>query len=159
MFFAIALFLAVLAVILFFSRQKQESDTKRLEKRNYEAYLSKFDPKKNLTKLAPAYTKVAGTGYKNDDTGVERPKIIAQTKVGEMLMLIPDPTNRFDPDAVKVVRLNGEQIGFLDMDTAVEIKSRLERGSLVESRIVSIQGSKEKPEVLIEVQKYSRRQK
>jgi restriction system protein len=58
------------------------------------------------------FTKVAGVTFNNDD-GSRRQTIIARCSVGEQLVLVRDPSNRFDAGAVKVMRSNGEQLGFL----------------------------------------------
>jgi HIRAN domain len=57
------------------------------------------------------FAKVHGVSYKNDD-GSSRQKIISRCKVGEELDIIPEPTNRHDPGAMKVCRKNGEQLGY-----------------------------------------------
>ena len=98
------------------------------------------------------YTKIAGTRYKNDD-GSERQNFIAEAQVGEPLMLVPQLDNPFDEDAVKVLRLNGQQLGFLNTDLAMEIKSRLMKKIRVEAEIVEISGDAHK-EVQIALQAY-----
>jgi HIRAN domain len=57
------------------------------------------------------FAKVHGVSYNNDD-GSSRQKIISRCKVGEELDIIPEPTNRYNPDAMKVCRKNGEQLGY-----------------------------------------------
>jgi hypothetical protein len=39
--------------------------------------------------------------------------IIKACSVGEVIELVPEPDNRYDSDAVKVCRQNGEQLGYL----------------------------------------------
>jgi hypothetical protein len=126
------------------------------EQRIWDDYIRQFDPERNKLPLPPEYTKVAGVTYQNTDTGEDRQKIIGKLKNGERLLLIPDELNQFDREAVKVVRLNGEQIGFLNADLAIEIKSRLKAGSRVDARVVSITGEIPKG-VNIELVKYSRK--
>ena len=53
------------------------------------------------------FTKVAGVTFEG------RRRIIARCIIGEPLTLLRDPTNKFDPGAIKVVRANGEQLGFI----------------------------------------------
>jgi hypothetical protein len=72
------------------------------------------------------------------------------------LILAPDFMNKFDRDAMKVLRLNGEQLGFLEADLALEIKSRLQRRTLVEAKISAIREGKENIKtVTLELQRYS----
>jgi hypothetical protein len=55
---------------------------------------------------------VAGVSFDNDD-GSSRQTIISSCKPGETLRLIREPDNKFDPRAIKVVRGNGRQVGYL----------------------------------------------
>lgn len=169
----VILVIAVLALILIFSmsgdqkapsnakknkasKNKEKTSQKKEEEKLYQYYLSRFDPQYSV-RMAPIVTPVAGVRYKNDDTQVERQSIIRKCKIGEKLMLIPDELNKFDRDAIKVVRLNGEQIGFLNTDLALEIKARLQQRLRVDVSIKSITEEKGIREVDIEMIKYSRR--
>jgi hypothetical protein len=129
------------------------------EDKLYEAYLSQFDKSKAEIKLPPIHTKVAGVAYRNLD-GTQRQDIIQGMKVGEKLLLVPEPTNPHDKDAIQVVRLTGEVIGYLEMDLALEIKSRLLRKTLVEALVVDIRADKQNVrQVVIELQRYSVRER
>lgn len=61
------------------------------------------------------FAQVHGITHKNAD-GTSRQDIIDRCREGEELALVPEPTNRFDPDAVKVCRKNGEQLGYWAAD-------------------------------------------
>jgi HIRAN domain-containing protein len=61
------------------------------------------------------FQQVHGINFKNDD-GSSRQAIIGRCYVGEELELVPEPANRFDPDAVKICRKNGEQLGYWPAD-------------------------------------------
>lgn len=160
-------FIIISSVILFIFIVKRKNSNKRKaikkqkekEQENYERYLNRFDDISRLSKLDIQLTKVAGTKYSNDDSGINRQEIIKNTKEGELLMLVPDELNRFDNSAIKIVRLNGEQIGFLDMDISVEIKSRLLNQSPIEAKILKISKEKGNFEVEITLQRYSRKMK
>ncbi|WP_044200788.1 HIRAN domain-containing protein [Flammeovirga sp. OC4] len=160
-----SIIIAVIIIFIFFLRLKNKSKKQALKKqeeeakKKYQLYLKRFNDVSNLKKLEPQITKVAGTKYDNEDTGVNRQEIIKKTKEGELLMLLPDELNRFDSSAIKVVRLNDEQIGFLDMDISVEVKSRLKSQSLVEAKILKIYKEKDNFEVEIALQRYSRKLK
>jgi hypothetical protein len=68
---------------------------------------------KTSAKMTRTYImSVAGVSYNNDD-GSNRQTIISRCRPGEQLMLIREPENTFDPGAVKVVRTNGWQLGYL----------------------------------------------
>ena len=53
------------------------------------------------------FTTVAGVSHEG------RQRIVARCSEGENLILVRDPGNRFDAGAIKVMRLNGEQLGFV----------------------------------------------
>jgi hypothetical protein len=55
---------------------------------------------------------VAGESYRNGD-GSSRQEILRRCRTGEEILLVPEPDNPHDSDAVKVQRHNGEQIGYL----------------------------------------------
>jgi hypothetical protein len=61
------------------------------------------------------FAQVHGITHKNAD-GTSRQDIIEGCREGEELALVPEPTNRFDRDAVKVCRANGEQLGYWAAD-------------------------------------------
>ncbi len=61
------------------------------------------------------FTKAVGVTKSNPD-GSSRQDIIARCKIGEVLELIHQPNNRYDPNAIAVHRRKtGEQIGFRDL--------------------------------------------
>ncbi|NLR92556.1 MULTISPECIES: HIRAN domain-containing protein [Flammeovirga] len=138
-------------------KKKAIQAQKKLEMDRYDRYMRRFDDPSCLTKLEPTSSKVAGTRYANDDTGENRQTILKATKEGELLMLIPDELNRYDNAAIKIMRLNGKQIGFLDMDASLEIKSRLINRSPVEAKVSKIYEKGGVLECDIELQRYSRK--
>jgi hypothetical protein len=66
------------------------------------------------------YTKVAGSTHRNKD-GTSRKPIIAKCHVGEILELIHEPDNPVDPNAIRVCRKDGSQLGYLEDRLAGEI--------------------------------------
>jgi hypothetical protein len=56
--------------------------------------------------------EVHGEAQLNSD-GTSRQDIIARCREGEYIELVAEPDNPADPEAVKVCRKNGEQIGYL----------------------------------------------
>jgi hypothetical protein len=63
----------------------------------------------------PIDTTVVGVTFEG------RQKVVRDLCLGEVLQLVPEPTNPHDPEAVKVIRKNGEQVGHLDRDLAKQI--------------------------------------
>jgi hypothetical protein len=60
--------------------------------------------------------------------------------VGEQLRLVRDPGHPTDPNAVRVCRLSGEQIGCLRKETTAEVGPRLDAGIRFETEIVRLSG-------------------
>ncbi|ANQ48381.1 HIRAN domain-containing protein [Flammeovirga yaeyamensis] len=162
----IILALIVIAIIflpiLIFGKKNKNKKAKKVAARkieldNYDRYMRRFDDPSCLNKMDILNTVVAGTRYPNDDTGENRQDILKKTKVGELLKLLPDELNRYDNSAIKVVKLNDKQIGFLDMDLSIEIKSRLMSRSPVEASITKIYDKGGNLECEIALQRYSRK--
>ncbi len=72
-------------------------------------------------------TVVAGLKLKNDD-GAARMEIARACKVNEELRFEREPTNPFDPNAIKVFRLSGEQLGYVAKEQAKEIAPFMDNG-------------------------------
>jgi hypothetical protein len=65
-------------------------------------------------------TKVAGASQRNAD-GSARQTLIAKVRQGERLVLVPEPDNPYDANALKICRSTGEQLGYLNRDLAAEV--------------------------------------
>jgi len=61
------------------------------------------------------YTQIHGINHKNAD-GSSRQKIIKDCYEAEEMVLVPEPDNPVDPDAVKICRKSGEQLGYWEGD-------------------------------------------
>jgi hypothetical protein len=72
-------------------------------------------------------TMVAGITYPNED-GTNRMEIIGRCTQFEHLLLIREPNNPYDRNAVKVCRKTGEQLGHIQRELAAEIVDKLHRG-------------------------------
>ncbi|OHX65610.1 HIRAN domain-containing protein [Flammeovirga pacifica] len=157
----IVIVLIFLPILIFGRKNKQNKAkkiaAKKIEKDNYNRYMRRFDDPSCLNKMDIISTQVAGTRYSNDDTGESRQDILKKTKVGELLKLLPDELNRYDNSAIRVIKLNDKQIGFLDMDLSIEIKSRLINRSPVEATITNIFNKSGNLECEIALQRYSRK--
>ena len=89
------------------------------------------------------FTTVAGVTFEG------RQRIVARCSVGERLVLVRDPGNRFDKGAIKVMRLNGEQLGFIPEQVSRNadssgLASRMDRGEKYECTISDLTGGGEK---------------
>jgi hypothetical protein len=83
-------------------------------------------------------TKVSGVKFENLD-GSDRQHILKNCTVKEKLLLIKEPNIQF-PDAVKVCRISGEQLGYLNDDTCHEIAPLLDSGYSIEAMITELTG-------------------
>lgn len=63
----------------------------------------------------PITTKVVGVTFDG------RQNVIRRLRIGEMLELEREPDNPHDPNAVKVIRKTGEQIGYLNRELAKDV--------------------------------------
>lgn len=85
------------------------------------------------------HSKVAGVTYPNDD-GTSRQAILKKCRVGEALTLSHEPMPE-SPYAVAVRRAsNGEQLGWLPVDTALHIAQKLQVGQRIDARISDLTG-------------------
>jgi len=86
------------------------------------------------------FTKVAGVSHRNSNR-TSRQAIISRCRVGEELLLVCEPDNSFDPNAIKVLRANGEQLGYIPASTAASgLTRQLDRGDAIRCRISDLTG-------------------
>lgn len=85
------------------------------------------------------YTNVAGVTKKNRD-GTRRQEIIADCDDGEDLLLVREPDNSYDPNAIKVCRLSGEQIGYISSDVAATMADEMDGGKRFSAKISEVTG-------------------
>jgi len=69
-----------------------------------------------------------------------RQEEIGRCQEGENLILRREPMNRYDVNAVAVLRGNGEQIGYLSRDDAEWVARIMDDGNEVEARIKWVTG-------------------
>jgi len=74
-----------------------------------------------------------------------RQRIVARCSVGERLTLVRDPDNRFDKGAIKIMRLNGEQLGYVPAHVSrggdpSGLAFQMDRGDSFQCRISSLTG-------------------
>jgi single-stranded-DNA-specific exonuclease len=66
-------------------------------------------------------TRIVGVSYEN------RQSVVAQLQQGEQVLLIRQPENSYDENAVMVTRQNGQQFGYLNRELAAMLATRLDR--------------------------------
>ena len=102
----------------------------------------KEKPKPRSKGLDSFYTKVAGVSHRNDD-GTYRQRIIRRCRPQERLVLDHDERNPHDPNAVRVCRQSGEQVGFLNAELAEEVVSAAREGYRYAAFVKNITGGTE----------------
>lgn len=86
------------------------------------------------------FTKIAGVSHENSD-GTFRQSIIKRCRPGEILRLVREPNNAHDANAVKVLRRNGEQLGYLPGHVVMTGLARdIDRGTQFRVEIKDITG-------------------
>jgi hypothetical protein len=93
----------------------------------------------SVQKTNSFFTKVAGVSFEG------RQRVASRCSVGERLVLVRDPDNSHDSGAIKVVRLNGEQLGFIPAHVSrggdsSGLASRMDRGVRYQCRISDLTG-------------------
>lgn len=152
--------LVLLFLLYFFSKKNYSINNNKGSGQSFEKmpllfkeWANKFDPENSSEKLTSFHTKVVGVTFKNKN-GIPRQEIISDCKIGENLILMPEPDNQHDENAVKVCRANGLQIGYLNSIFAYEVKQIMEKyNSRVDAIITDITGG-EISGVNILIQKY-----
>ena len=56
-------------------------------------------------------------------------KVIKEVKEGELLVLIPEPDNKYDPNAIRIVR-NGLMLGYVPAKLAASVQASMEVGTV-----------------------------
>jgi hypothetical protein len=104
-------------------------------------------PPKSLPQIPPGHwhtfhSKIAGVSHQNDD-GVSRQRIIASCRLGEELELVRDHHNPIDPNAVRILRRNGEQLGYVTAYLAKDLAPAIDHGTPIRVRISDLTGGGE----------------
>ena len=82
-------------------------------------------------------TKVVGVTFEN------RQEVVAKLRLGDQVWLEREAFNRYDKNAIKVIRNNGEQIGYLSRQLALSLAPLMDRlGSPIEGRVYLLTGSR-----------------
>ena len=80
-------------------------------------------------------TKVVGVTFEG------RQEVVAKLHLDEQILLRKEPFNPYDPNAIRVERLNGEQVGYLNRYLASDLANRLDAvGEPVKGTIINLTG-------------------
>lgn len=89
---------------------------------------------RNIADKEEFYTKVAGVTFEN------RQEIVFRLNEGEKLLLLREPENSFDSNAIKVVNGKEKQIGYLNAKLAKHFAPLLDRGELYNAYVSQVTG-------------------
>jgi hypothetical protein len=87
------------------------------------------------------FAQVAGVAYCNPD-GVNRQDIIPSCRQLESVELIHEPENAWDPNAIMVCRVSGEQIGYLPKSLAQDVVGKSAAGYRFAACVSEVVGGK-----------------
>ena len=107
-----------------------------------------------VTPVRSFTTRIAGVSKRNSD-GTKRQDILGRCEEGERLLLLREPENRYDPDAIAVFRATHEQVGYVPGDVAFRLGQQMDSGLTAMAEIVEIRGGTRKKPTLgcaIEIQ-------
>jgi len=74
---------------------------------------------------------IAGVKFHQLDT------VIDELTLDMVLDLVPEPTNKFDPNAVKIMH-NGVMLGYVPKKFSSEVSARIEAGQVVTCKLIEI---------------------
>jgi hypothetical protein len=118
------LLIVILAIVLIFVAVK--------------VYANQPAPKRATVQVGELYSlQVHGIAHKNED-GSDRQKIIRKCRAGEPVRFELEPQNPFDPHAIKVCRMNGEQIGYVEKDMAAQTGELMRAGRIAKASIEEV---------------------
>ncbi len=80
-------------------------------------------------------TKVVGVTFEG------RQEVVARLHLGEQVHLRREPTNLYDPSAIRIERLNGEQIGYFNRYLASDIAQHFDsHGVPIKGTVINLTG-------------------
>ena len=84
------------------------------------------------------YTKIKGTTFRENGQDM-----IQSLHIGQTLLLIPEPENKADPNAIKVMTLDLKHLGYVSKELAAEFKESISKGTKWFAEVKEITGGTE----------------
>lgn len=116
--YVLVLFGAILGGLFFFLRASQKRPAEKTRS---------VDRPQPSTEPRHFFLQVHGIYHRNAD-GSSRQKIIRSCGPGDPLVLVPEPENKYDPDAIKVCRPDGTQLGYVPSGHSSKLSNELAIG-------------------------------
>lgn len=86
------------------------------------------------------YLKIAGVIFDGRQELISRLAMSGKLKTGTLLRLVPDPRNPYDSNAVKVVTMSGDILGFIPKQYNSQIAMNLRRGQQYKVTVSQVTG-------------------
>jgi hypothetical protein len=87
-------------------------------------------------------TKIAGVTFDNPN-GTSRQQYLRKTSPNELLLLKRDPENPVDENAIKLVKPNGKQLGYIPSKNAETLAPQMDNGTKFFAQISQITGGED----------------
>ncbi len=84
------------------------------------------------------FSKLAGVTHFQE--GNDPQKLLKKCKPGQELLLVRDPKNKYDSNAIKVYLKTGEQVGWIGRDLAERLSEQIDSGTNIIVTISEITG-------------------
>ena len=97
-------------------------------------------------------TKLVGSTFKT-----EAPSIIKKLRQGNNLRLVPEPDNAFDSNAIKIMTIEDEHIGYVQKELAAQLSEGIKAGIHYYATVIEVTGGEEGKENIgcnISIKKY-----
>lgn len=88
-----------------------------------------------MKKISEFYSKIVGNTFV--DGGQD---LLRKLSKDETLIVIPEPENKFDANAMKITNTTGQKLGYLPKETAKNLKEQLHTGIALEVKVSEITG-------------------
>ena len=84
------------------------------------------------------FTKIAGVSFNG------RQAYVKNLSIGDPLMLLREPGNQYDQNAIKITTIEGMQIGYIRAKLAAELAPLMDKGSKFTCKVLEVTGGKGK---------------
>lgn len=87
-------------------------------------------------------TKIAGVTFDNPD-GSSRQRYLKKSSPSELLLMKREPDNPMDENAIKLMKPNGKQLGYIPSKNAETLAPQMDNGTKFFAQIEQITGGEE----------------
>jgi hypothetical protein len=89
-------------------------------------------------KMGEFYTKIRGVTH--EQKGADPQRLLRHCRPGQKLMLVREPNNKWDKNAIAICLTTGERLGYISRDIAERLAEDLDRGVKMEAAISELTG-------------------